>query len=57
MDAIMLFCSLIALYFLPGLVSVINRKRQNGAIWTLNVLLGWTMIGWVIALVWAMMKD
>ena len=23
----------------------------------LNILLGWTVIGWVVALVWALTKD
>jgi len=57
MAGIMLFCFLVACYILPGLVSISNKKRQNSAIWTLNILLGWTLIGWVVALVWAMMKD
>jgi hypothetical protein len=32
-----------------------NRKHQNfGAICALNLLLGWTFLGWVAALVWAL---
>jgi hypothetical protein len=44
-----------ALYFLPTFVSV--RKRNAGAIFALNLLLGWTLLGWVVALVWALTKD
>ncbi len=42
-------------YFLPSFVGY--QKRNFGAILVLNLLLGWTFIGWVIALVWAMTKD
>lgn len=44
-----------ALYFLPTIVGW--NKRNSGAILTLNLLLGWTFIGWVVALVWAMTHD
>ena len=47
----------IVLYFVPGVVAY-NRKHNNrAAILTLNILLGWTVIGWAGALVWAMTKD
>lgn len=40
-------------YFLPALVAS-NRKNPNTtAIFVLNLLLGWSLIGWVVALVWA----
>jgi hypothetical protein len=44
-----------ALYFLPTFVG--QSKRNAGAIFILNLLLGWTLIGWVAALVWAMTVD
>src|SRR5579864_278604 len=40
------------LYFLP---SYLARNNANfTAILTLNILAGWTFIGWIIALVWAL---
>ncbi len=39
----------LALYFLPSIVG--RNKRNFGAICALNFLLGWTVIGWVVALV------
>ena len=33
------------------------RKRNGFAILVLNVFLGWTGIGWVIAFVWAATRD
>ena len=45
------------LYFLPALIAFGRSKRDAGAILVLNFLLGWTMIGWIIALVWALRQD
>ena len=42
-------------YFLPTIIGI--RKRNASAILVLNLLLGWTFIGWVVALVWAMTHD
>lgn len=44
-------------YFLPTIIAS-NRKKQNvGAIFALNLLLGWCLIGWVVSLVWALTQD
>jgi hypothetical protein len=44
---------LIALYVLPALVAASRHHRQTMAITVLNVLLGWTLLGWAGALVWS----
>ncbi len=49
--------ALITLYFLPSLIAKIKHRRQGLAIVLLNLFLGWTLIGWVAALVWAVMVD
>lgn len=41
------------MYFLPSAVAVFRKHHQAGAILVLNLLLGWTFIGWVICAVWA----
>lgn len=47
----------ITLYFLPAIVAN-KRKHQNAqAILVLNLFLGWSLIGWVISLVWAYTKT
>jgi ABC-type sugar transport system permease subunit len=44
-------------YFLPFAIAF-NRKRANtGAIFALNLFLGWSLIGWVVALVWALKEE
>ena len=45
----------IPLYFVPAIVAY--RKRQFIPILVLNLLLGWTLIGWVGALVWALTAE
>lgn len=45
----------LALYFLPSIVG--HTKRNFPAIFILNLLLGWTVIGWIVALVWAFTID
>jgi hypothetical protein len=42
------------LYWLPAFVAERRRHRQTTAIVVLNLLLGWTFVGWVVALVWAL---
>jgi hypothetical protein len=44
---------LIALYFLPAIAAHNRGKANASAIAMLNFFLGWTFIGWVVALVWA----
>jgi hypothetical protein len=46
-----------ALYFVPTLVAALARKRNAFAIFALNLLLGWTFLGWVLAMVWSVMAD
>jgi len=45
------------LYFLPAIIAFARNKRDTTSILLLNFFLGWTAIGWVIALVWAVKTD
>ncbi len=45
------------MYFLPSIIALARSKRDITAIVLLNFFLGWTMIGWVVALVWALKTD
>ena len=47
----------ILLYFLPSLVAAHRSKDNQIAIFVLNTCLGWTLIGWVVALVWACTNE
>jgi len=54
---IILFILSLALYFLPTIVAVVRKKRNALAIFLLNLFLGITFIGWVVALVWSATRD
>jgi hypothetical protein len=45
------------LYFLPAIIGFARSKRDAVSILVLNLFLGWTAIGWVIALIWALKQD
>jgi len=45
------------MYFLPSIVAIVRSKRDLAGIILLNFFLGWTMIGWVVALIWAVKAD
>lgn len=47
----------LGLYLIPTFVAGLRKKRNAVAIMVLNLLLGWMLIPWVIALVWACMED
>jgi hypothetical protein len=52
--ALFVIALLIATYFLPLVIALMRGPhRQTLAIGLLNLLLGWTLVGWVVALVWA----
>jgi uncharacterized membrane protein YqaE (UPF0057 family) len=50
-----IFMVLMALfaYFLPTVVAEARGHQNSGMIFLANLLLGWTILGWIGALVWA----
>jgi hypothetical protein len=46
-----------AIYFLPIIVAVVRKKQKLLGIVLLNIFLGWSFIGWIIALIWAFSAD
>jgi len=45
------------MYFLPTLIALVRDKKDKLSIFLLNFFLGWSVIGWVVALVWALKTD
>ena len=41
------------LYFLPAFIAYLRGHHQKAAIGVLNIFLGWTVLGWIAALIWA----
>lgn len=52
--AIVLVSLLVALYLIPVMVGVARHVPDLGSIAVINILLGWTFAGWVLALALAM---
>lgn len=57
LTAIVLMLVLVGLYFLPSSIAKNAKHPQTPAIFLLNLFLGWTFLGWVLALVWASLKT
>ena len=55
--AIFLLILVVLIYFAPAIQAYQINHKQKQAILILNLFLGWTTIGWVIALVWAYIKE
>lgn len=56
MDPTMLFLSLAVIYFIPTAAAISGKNPNLLGIVVLNFFLGWTLIGWVAALIWALKK-
>jgi hypothetical protein len=51
------FPSALCLYFLPSIEARFNAQANIMSIFMVNLFLGWTLIGWVIAISWAHKKP
>jgi surface polysaccharide O-acyltransferase-like enzyme len=54
---VVLLLIMVPLYFLPGFIAFRRRHRNRVAILVINIFLGLTGIGWVVALIWAFTGD
>jgi hypothetical protein len=45
------------IYFLPWLNSLSAHHKNSTAILLVNLFFGWTLIGWVGALIWSTTKS
>jgi hypothetical protein len=48
---------LIGTYFLPAMLAWSGGCYHRNSIIILNILLGWTVIGWLITLIWAVIEG
>ena len=52
----MLFLLFLGLmYFLPSIIG--RDKSDAGLIFAVNLFLGWTVVGWIVAFIWACAAD
>jgi len=50
---LLLLAFLLTVYFLPTIYAKMHKHPQIEAIFVVNLFLGWTLVGWVIALAWS----
>ena len=44
-------------YFLPTVVAMIRHHTHAVGVFFINLLFGWTGIGWVVAQIWSFTND
>jgi hypothetical protein len=44
---------IVGLYFVPTFVALARQVPHQGSVVVINLFLGWTLIGWVVALAMA----
>ncbi len=48
---------LLGLVFLPTYIAFARRLQRRVAILILNILVGWTGVGWFVLLIWALASN
>lgn len=54
---LVLIALILAIYATPGFIAYRRRHPSRHAIIAVNVLFGWSVIGWAVALVWALKRQ
>ena len=47
----------LGIHFLPTFIAVVREHRHALLIFVLNIFLGWTIIGWLVLLIWAAVGE
>ena len=53
MDGILILLVGGVVYFAPAINAALRGHRAQGSIVVVNLFLGWTLLGWVVALAWS----
>ena len=48
------FLPMLVLHFLPAIIAGARHARNFGWILVINIFFSWTVVGWVVALIWAL---
>lgn len=52
MTQLTIFLALLA-YFLPAIMAKSRHHNNQNPIFLTNLFLGWTVLGWLVALIWS----
>lgn len=47
----------IFIYLFPTVTAIYLEQSNVASIAVINIFLGWTLVGWVVALAWAFKKE
>lgn len=50
---IIVLCAILYFYFLPFAIAYARRHNYTKTVFLLNLLLGWTGLGWIFLLIWS----
>ena len=48
---------IIVVYFVPALIAKLRDTENVEAILLVNLVFGWTVLGWIAALIWAILEK
>ena len=52
----LLFFLCLAVYFLPAVIAHARKRNDTARMLILNAVLGWTIMGWIVLLVWSLRR-
>lgn len=53
---LILLCLFLAFYFLPTIIACYYKDKNTIWIFLLTLATGWTSLGWILALLWAILE-
>lgn len=48
---------IIAIYMIPTGIGILRNHNNISAIFICNVIMGWTVLGWIISLIWSFTNN
>ena len=51
---VLMLIAVVFIYMLPTLIAFGREHRRRMDVTVVNILFGWTLIGWLLAIVWAL---
>ena len=54
---ILMLLAVVLIYMLPSLIAYSREHPRRQDILVLNILLGWTLIGWILIFLWASLAQ
>ena len=54
---VVLLLIILIIYMLPTVIAYARDVPQRQAITVVNIILGWTLVGWFVTFLWALMAE